>query len=164
MQIDAVEIALDPALLDDGPFRGLRNEDARIHLFERTARARDGNAAEDHVFSADGDDVAFAVALDRSAGFTAQRHRLANRDGAGELCVLQHQLIARLGSIDSLLQGRYGSRRETDRFRPGRRRNGGDYRHHPEHCCLVKTHHAFFGSTNIRPFISMCMAWQNQEQ
>ena len=23
---------------------------------------------------------------------------------------------------------------------------------------------AFFGSTSIRPFISMCMAWQNHEQ
>ena len=37
VNIDAVEIALDPVLLDNGPLGGLRNEDARIHLFERTA-------------------------------------------------------------------------------------------------------------------------------
>ena len=43
------------------------------------------------------------------------------------------------------------------------RRNGGQKGRHPEFCQSVP-HQADLGSTSMRPFISMCMAWQNHEQ
>jgi len=176
MQVDAEEIAGQDVVLDERPRRRLRNEDSGIEIVEIAAGADDFQAAHRAARCIDGNRVSPALPVDDRARRPFQRHTPVEHERTRVPAGRETKRIAFSGAGERRLQ----VVARTDEGFPGQSRGNraadtepdAHGQPHPAAAkrqarCRAKTRHgchASFGSTSIRPFISICMAWQNHEQ
>jgi hypothetical protein len=150
-----VQIADKDVVRDDRARRALGEVDPCVHRRPVGARAGDRQAGDGDAGGGDGHDAALVLSDEGGAGLAAQRERAVEGDGTGMDAGRQDDLVPR--------RRRRHGRRQVLAGCEGARRGGGEagQKHQGEE---DETGHALAGSTSIRPFISICIAWQNHEQ
>ena len=143
--------------------RRLGDEDAGIHRREVAARAADLRPRT----TAPGASTVMTLPLPppstTAPGSPSSVSGLSMRDGPAMLARRQNELVAGRGRSTTRLQA---CRRRAAR----RSAHGGAARMAAEQPPAARrddaahSHQRACGSTNMRPFISMCIAWQNHEQ
>ena len=132
MDVDAVEVALDPVALDDRARRGLLDEHARVHLFEVASGAANDEAAHHGLGRRHRDDVALSRPDEHRARLAFERQPARDADLAAVLAALQHDDVAVGGAVEHGLQVGL-VRRHDNAFRRGRQGEaGGDEGRLPE--------------------------------
>ena len=162
MHVDAEQVALEAVVLDQRALRRSSQEDAGIHRLQVAARAPDGHAADGHVGRRHGDDAAGAAAVEHarravrsstSAPIDPDRAVVFARrkfDDVAVLRAVQHRL-QRLRPAQPSASPHW---RSPDN--PAATSAAGSMRDRRRTVSLPIR--PIFGSTNMRPFISMCMA------
>jgi hypothetical protein len=124
------------------------------------SRSTDGHAADCHVRRRHGDNIAGTAANEHRARPSRQYNAPIDPDCSFVFARRKFNDVAILRSIQHSLQRLF--RNNLERLRTGEARgSGGEYRRQndaqeAEHVSFLSQ--AVLGSTNMRPFISMCMA------
>ncbi|KFH24837.1 hypothetical protein IB61_10275 [Brucella abortus LMN2] len=130
------------------------------------ARSVDFQAAHNGVRRIDRDRIAGAKAVEDGARLSGQFDGAVNDDRAFMPSGTEPDHIARLGFFNSRLYTFSDSNIDLPCLRACAK-CGGKQAHDASGTEQAGENHvrqAFFGSTSIRPCISICMAWQNHEQ
>ena len=160
MDINSKQVAFETIVFDQRPFGGLLEKHARIHGLQIVARSLDGHAADRDVRRRHRDDIAGAAAVEYRARPSGQYQATLDPDRALVFTRRKLNDVAVLRQVhDSLQRLLWNS---LQRLRTGEARDSGgeDRRQNDAQEAL---HLSFpsqtdLGSTNMRPFISMCMA------
>ncbi len=158
MHVDPVHVVPERGALDQRPVGALDDLDPGIEIRVPSARPGDGDAADHHVIAGDGDDRPVALAINHGVRGPGQCKRPVDGDGAGIGPAREHEHIAGCRAGDGFGQ-RARTRHDLHLRRPKGRGEQHQYREQ-----AFEHDQAAFGSTNIRPRISMWSAWQNHWQ
>ena len=164
-QVDADQVALDQIVLDHGACGAGGHEDAAVLDGEIAAGAGDRHPAQHHLRRVDGDHAPGPTAVENRSRLALQRQGAIHDDRPLVTASRQHEAIPRgRGGERRRERARLGSDLDRRRSRVQRCPEQGDDRGAPADRPWWHGRHAAVGSTSIRPFISMCMAWQNHWQ
>ena len=186
VQVDAEQVVDQVVVVDLGPRRRLPHQDRRVHRRQVEAGAGDLQAVHAHVRRRHGDHAAGARAGQHGAVVAGQRERPIEDDRTGMAPGRQANRIAWRGRVDHRLQRRarphpvFGGRQRACRCPRDHRDQHAAHaacrrlrrsrivtmrlqRAPPRHR-TVPAPQGGQASTSIRPFISMCRAWQNHWQ
>ncbi len=158
MHVDPVHVVPERGALDQRPVGALDDLDPGIEIRVPSARPGDGDAADHHVIAGDGDDRPVALAINHGVRGPGQCKRPVDGDGAGIGPAREHEHIAGRRAGDGFGQ-RARTRHDLHLRSPKGRGEQHQYREQ-----AFEHDQAAFGSTNIRPRISMWSAWQNHWQ
>ena len=161
MDIDSEQVSFEAIVFDQRPFRGLLEENSGIHRLQIVARSPDGHAADRDIRRRHRDDIAGTAAVEHRTRPSRQYDAPIDPDRAFVVARREFDDVAVLRPVQHRLQRLFRS--SLQRLRTGEARNsGGEDRRRKD--AQEKRHVSFpsqavaSGSTNMRPFISMCMA------
>ena len=160
MDVDAEQVAFETVVFDQRAFCRLLEKHAGIHGLKIAARSADGNAADRDVGRRHRDDAACTPAVEHRARPPGQYQPPLDPDRSLVFARRELDEVALLSPVQHRLQRllwaslqRLRNREARDTGGDGRRRK---YAQQPEHWRFPPQ--TDLGSTNMRPFISMCMA------
>ena len=164
-QVDADQVALEPVVLDHRTCGAGGDEDAAVLDGEVAAGAGDRQPAQHHLRRIDGDHAPDPAAVEYRAWLALERQGAVDDDRPGMAAGGEHQPIAgRRGGDGRRQPAGLGGDLDRRRCRVRRRAQQGGERDAATDRPSWHVRQALVGSTSIRPFISMCMAWQNHWQ
>ena len=165
LEVDADQVALEPVVLDHRTGGAGGHEDAAVLDGEIAAGAGDRQPAQRYLRRIDGDHAPGPAAVEYRAWLALERQGAVDDDRPRVAAGRQHEAIPRRSGGERRREpARLGCDLDRRRSRAHRCPEQGDERGAPADRPWWHGRHAAVGSTSIRPFISMCMAWQNHWQ